>query len=291
MISFKNLTFHYKKTKNGINNISFDANYGDFIALVGKNGAGKTSFFNIITGISKPTKGSIEVNGHLEYNKIGICTQKQSIDWYLNVYDNIFLGAIFANTKKKYAHKYTENILDLLDLKNLSKRSPDSLSRGQQQRVQVGRALVHNPEFIILDEPTSGLDIKYSTKLFEYLYNKCKKENRLIIVSSHELDMLENYCDKILYIENGHQLFYGNMKDFLNEYTESNKMVINFRGNIKEKEKNELLDLKAYIDENKIYLSEEYNDNLNKIITIILNKADIISINKNKITIKDILKK
>ena len=198
LLTLKDVSYFYEGTHNGICDISFEAEKGDLIAVVGKNGAGKTTLLNVLSGIYTPQQGSITCSPKLTYHDLGISPQKQSIDWYLNVRDNIMLGAVLTGLSKKESQTATDSISEILDLADFYTRSPDSLSGGQQQRVQVARALVHNPEIMILDEPTAGLDYRYSHGLFEYLKEKCFDEKKLALVSSHDLGMLEDYCNKIL---------------------------------------------------------------------------------------------
>ncbi len=223
ILKVQNVEYIYEGTTNGIRNISFEANEGDLIAVVGKNGAGKSTFLNLLSGIYQPQKGEITCLPSLSYHDLGISTQRQSIDWYLTVTDNVMLGAMLAGLKKKEAQAATQNILEKLDLHKFNKRSPDALSGGQQQRIQIARALVHNPKIMILDEPTTGLDYNYSLQLFEYLKQKVQQEQKVVLVSSHDLAMLEEYCNKILYIESGQQIYFGKMEDFLN--TEEGKQI------------------------------------------------------------------
>lgn len=290
MVKFEKLAHIYKNTENGLKSLSFDANGGDMIAIVGKNGAGKSTFLNLFYGMLVPTEGTITFNSKISYQDIGFCSQKQSIDWYLNVYDNIYLGAILSGLSKFKAKEATSKVMALLDLQDLSKRAPDSLSGGQQQRVQVARALVHNPPILILDEPTVGLDFQHSEKLFQYLSEKCRDEKILTFVSSHDLASLQDFCNKILYIENGRQMFYGDMEDFLQGGYSAKHLVIEFLGELNSGVKNYLTDEKIVFDDNRIYMPYDKNSETNKIIRMILEDVAISSIKNEVVTLRDVFK-
>lgn len=291
LLKIENATYFYDGTSNGIENIDFSGNEGDFIAVVGKNGAGKSTLLNMLSGLYAPKSGTIKCSPELTYNDLGISAQKQSIDWYLNVYDNIFLGAVLVGMNKKDCAKATDLVAKILDLDSLYKRSPDSLSGGQQQRVQVARALVHNPRIMILDEPTAGLDYHYSQELFEYLKNKTLEGKQLIFVSSHDLSMLEDYCNKILFLDKGKQIYFGDMKTFLNSNNLTKEIYIHFSGNISDELRENLI--KEYgvtFDNRIIILVDKKENNLNDIIGKLLKEVSIMGIEKKQISLKDIMK-
>ncbi len=289
LLNVKNVTYHYEGTDKGISNVNFNGLEGDMIAIVGKNGAGKSTLLNILSGINLPQTGEITCLPTLTYHDLGFSPQKQSIDWYLNVYDNIMLGAVLAGLNKKEAKDATDSVSKLLDLYDLSKKSPDSLSGGQQQRLQVARALVHDPKILFLDEPTAGLDYQYSCKLFEYLKSKSSKENRLIFISSHDLAMLEDYCDKILYLQDGKQLYFGDMKDFFKTFHLTNEILITYSGVLSEKTQALLRKKGIVLSEQSLILSDDLKDELNNTIVAILKEVSITSIENRKIGLKGIM--
>ncbi len=289
ILKIEDVTYNYKGTKNGVENISFEADGGDLIAVVGRNGAGKTTFLNLLSGVYQPQKGRIICPSDMTYHDLGICTQKQSIDWYLNVYDNIFLGAMLAGLDKDSAHLSTKFVGKMLDLINLFNRDMDSLSGGQQQRVQVARALVHNPVILILDEPTVGLDFCYSQELFGYLQQKSFQEKRLIFVSSHDLSMLEDYCNKILFLDEGKQVYFGDMRKFFNSYNLSREIRITYAGNISEELTRLISEEGVIVDKESSTLYGVNSNNLDKIIICLLREVSITEVDSEKIKLKDII--
>lgn len=202
--------------------ISMTAQPGDFIALVGANGAGKSTFLNALMGLLTPKSGCIDFNEeriHLEnpLASIGFSSQKLNMDWYLNVWNNVFLGCAFAGIGGKRARELTKKALHLVHLEGEADSLLDTLSGGQQQRVQIGRAIVHEPQIYILDEPTTGLDADVAENFFQYLEEE-HKIGKTIIVSSHDLYLLEKYCTKLLFLEKGNLVYWGGMKEFLDQY-------------------------------------------------------------------------
>ena len=288
LLTLKDVSYFYEGTHNGICDISFEAEKGDFIAVVGKNGAGKSTLLNLLSGIYSPQQGSITCSPKLTYHDLGISPQKQSIDWYLNVRDNIMLGAVLTGLSKTESQEATDSISEILDLTDFYTRSPDSLSGGQQQRVQVARALVHKPEIMILDEPTAGLDYRYSHGLFEYLKEKCFDEKKLALVSSHDLGMLEDYCNKILFLNQGQQFYFGSMRDFLSAHQLTREITISFSGEMSNTLKKELIDQGAKLEEQTVSFIESSVD-LNCIIGKLLAEVSITSMGSERLGLKEIM--
>lgn len=222
IIDIDNLSIKYGNFYS-LKNISISLNQGDFTALIGSNGAGKSTLLNALYGLLKPYKGSINYNPDYfnslnPARSIRFSAQRCIMDWYLTVEDNVYLGALIAGVKPTDLSAYTKQALHLVHLSEKAKSTVEALSGGQQQRVQIARAIVHKPKLYILDEPTTGLDPNLSEDFFNYL--KAEQENnKTIIVSSHDLFLLEKYCTKIIFLEQGQLAFFGTMDDFLRTST------------------------------------------------------------------------
>ena len=229
-IKFDDVSYHYHNSDKGIRNFSLEISKGEFIAVIGKNGAGKSTFLNLVAGLLKKYDGKIIVEEEIPFRDVGVCLQKQSIDWYLNVFDNVYLGARLSGQTSSDAKESTHKIINFLGLSEFEKSLPDGLSGGQQQLLQVARALVHKPNFLILDEPTSGLDVIKGDNLFKYLRKECDNRNCTVLVSSHDLGLLEEYCDQVLLIEDGKLKFFGKISDFFLQYSYEKIARITFDG-------------------------------------------------------------
>jgi len=222
IVDINNLSIKYGDFYS-LKNISISLNQGDFTALIGSNGAGKSTLLNALYGLLKPHEGSINYNpdyfdSRNPARSIGFSAQRCIMDWYLTVEDNVYLGALIAGVKPADLSAYTKQALTLVHLSAKAKSTVEALSGGQQQRIQIARAVVHKPQLYILDEPTTGLDSNLSEDFFRYL--KSEQENgKSIIVSSHDLFLLEKYCTKIIFLEQGQLAFFGTMDDFLRTST------------------------------------------------------------------------
>lgn len=218
ILKVTNLNYRYDKFKDNIlKDINFSINSGEIIALIGSNGSGKSTLMNNITGFLKPTSGTVQYfeEGFSKYDvkqpfaSIGYSPQIQMMDWYSDVFDNVLLGSLLFGNSIKESRRLSSAALKKvnLDAHQLIKKLPETLSGGQQQRVQLARAIVHNPEFLILDEPTVGLDVESA----EMFLQSIQESKVAALISSHDINILEKYADKLLFIDKGEVLYFGNL--------------------------------------------------------------------------------
>lgn len=291
IMQIENLNY-YHTPKNGISDISFEIFEKDCIALIGENGSGKTTLIKSILGIlNREPQQSVSIIDNLSFKDIGYSSQSQSIDWYLNVFDNVMLGVLFgkkylkSNTERK---KLVDKALEITDLSNKSYENPNNLSGGQLQRVQIARAIVNKPRLLFLDEPTVGLDPILSEGILEYLKIHAE-ENNAVIVSSHDLGLLEKYCNKVLYLENGLLKFFGSMSDFIENSQNIKKTTIEYTHIFNENVFNQLKKL-GYSVEEKNPLIIKYTDEkeLKNILQLTTQSLEIKSINTQKSSLREI---
>lgn len=232
MIYLKNVSLGYGRDI-VVKNVDFMLGKGDFVALVGANGVGKSTLINILVGILEPITGKVLLEFQTKrknpFNDIGFSPQDQIMDWYMNVYDNIIQGPVLAGFSRKEAAKNCKKVIELLDITKISSSPVDHISGGQQQRVQIARELAKDPQIYILDEPTTGLDVETSERLFSFL-KKRSQQGALILVSSHDLTLLENYADKLIFLDSGEQKYFGYLNDFLNGETSLREKYLKERG-------------------------------------------------------------
>ena len=199
-----------------LRNITFSVEQGEFTAIVGTSGSGKSTMLNLIGGLDVPTKGEIIIRQHniaslkrkeltiFRRRNIGFVFQNYSLMPVLNVYDNVALPVTFD--RGKYVdHGYIKDLLKELGLWEKRKNFPNELSGGQQQRVALARALANKPAIILADEPTGNLDSRTAVEVMGLLKNTCKKYNQTILMVTHN-EMLAQSCDSILHIEDGRLL-------------------------------------------------------------------------------------
>lgn len=219
IISVSNLVKKYRKAdKNAVDNISFDVKPGEFFCLLGPNGAGKTTTISILTTTLQKTSGQINIAGYnLDKNEssvrqnIGIIFQNPSLDQNLTAEENVrFHGVLygiypfrpFFNLMPK---DYQERVLSLAEILGIKKEifSPiKTFSGGMKRKLEILRALIHNPKILFLDEPTSGLDPLSRKNLWEYLKEVRANQNVTIFLTTHYLEEAEG-ADRVCIINDG----------------------------------------------------------------------------------------
>ncbi|MBF0780640.1 MULTISPECIES: ABC transporter ATP-binding protein [unclassified Granulicatella] len=285
-LKIENLSYFYENG-DGINGFNFELNKGDFLAVIGISGSGKTTLINTILGILKKKTGNISIGDHIDISKISFSPQNQAIDWYLNVFDNIYMGALFSNVSNP--KEITNNVIELVGLKGKEASDPTDLSGGQLQRVQLARQLVSESDILFLDEPTNGLDVIISEQLLTHLKSLATK-GVTCIVSSHDLDVLEKFCNKVLLIEEGKQVFYGSLDDFIASYNEENEFIIEIYNPIEEKVKSLLQNKYNILEWFPLVVSIENEKQISEILKVLIDHdIPIQSLRKDKKTLKEII--
>ena len=211
-----NLTKIYGYGENevlALNKANIEVKQGEFVAILGTSGSGKSTFLNLVGGLDTPTKGEIFIKGKdisklkkeeqtiLRRRYIGFVFQNYSLMPVLNVYDNVVLPISF-DKGQGINHEYIKSLLTELGLWDKRKKYPYELSGGQQQRVAIARALANKPAIILADEPTGNLDSKTTSEVIGVLKSSSHKYNQTIIMVTHN-EVLAQACDRILRIEDG----------------------------------------------------------------------------------------
>lgn len=197
ILSINNISKIYHTTKEevkAIDNISLDIKDGDFVSIVGPSGCGKSTFLSILNKQEKETSGEINY-----YDKtIGYMLQEDALFEWLNVLDNCLLG---LKIRKQLTNENKEYVLKLLNkygLKDFIYNYPQSLSGGMRQRVALIRTLALKPDILLMDEPFSALDYQSRVNISNDVYNILKKENKTLILVTHDIGEAITLCNKIV---------------------------------------------------------------------------------------------
>ena len=205
-----------------LNGISFNVKKGDIIGIIGPSGCGKSTLLRCINGLERPDSGQIIFNGTTLSSeksiiqmrkKIGMVFQQFNLFNHLTVIDNIILAPVMNKLmNKEEAEKKAIELLKSVDLIDTTNNYPDQISGGQKQRVAIIRTLMMDPEIILFDEPTSALDPEMIGEVTN-LMRKLAQEGMTMIIVSHELNFIRNFCNHVIFIDDGQIVEEGSSKD------------------------------------------------------------------------------
>ena len=195
-----------------LDGVDFEIEKGEFVAVLGASGSGKSTFLNLLGGLDKATEGTVIVDNNrlndltsdqiTEFRRkyIGFVFQDYNLIPVLSVYENIVLPIHLDGRMEDV--KYVEEIMELLGINNKKDCLPNQLSGGQQQRVAIARAMASKPAIILADEPTGNLDSESTTQVMELLKESAENYQQTIIFITHN-DRLTSYCDRVLWMKDG----------------------------------------------------------------------------------------
>ena len=231
MISFLNVDKKYKDNTMALINISTQINDGEFVFLTGQSGAGKSTFIKLLLKEIDSSDGKIIVNDYtlndIKHNeipyyrrKIGVVFQDYKLLTKKNVYENIAFALMVIDTPEEEIPDKVMNVLRIVNLADKKNNYPNELSGGEQQRIAIARAIVNNPTIIIADEPTGNLDPETAKDIMDLFIDINKKYNTTIIMATHNKEIVDKYCKRVIQLEKGriirdekHAMFYGGVKN------------------------------------------------------------------------------
>jgi LPS export ABC transporter ATP-binding protein len=226
----KNLVKKYKKLE-VLHSVNLEVSSGEVVGLLGPNGAGKTTSFYIICGLVEATNGEVFLDGENisslplhQRSKLGIgyLPQEASIFKDLSVEDNLYLASEVLDEDAKVLEDRCENLLNLFNIENIRKRIGVNLSGGERRRVEIARALVSNPKFVLLDEPFAGVD-PINVGDIQKIIQNLKSLNIGVLITDHNVRETLSIVDKAYVMKSGTVFAEGTRDDIIN-----NKEVQNF---------------------------------------------------------------
>lgn len=273
-LEVKNLTKLFaqnrkKKKIIAVNNLSFNIEHGQIFGLLGPNGAGKTTIIKVICGLTRPDSGQILIEGYDNFKekkdalkKISVSLEgNRNIYWQLTPSENLeFFAKINGNFKQNLSYKINEllSIFNLKDKKNIPVRK---LSQGMKRKVEIAACLISDPSLILLDEPTLGLDVMSSYSIREYLKYLVREEGKTILLTSHDMNIVEDLCENVLILKQGKKIAVGKTDEFISYFHTSFYDII-----VQNLEENQEKDLKniSFVNINKksnqVSISFDSND-------------------------------
>jgi ABC-2 type transport system ATP-binding protein len=197
-----------------VNNISFTMAPGEILGLIGPNGAGKTTTIRMMMDIIKPESGTISILGESpnvnSKNRIGYLPEERGLYKRITVLQSLVYLASLKGMGIHLARRRAEELLQRVDMLPHQKKKIEELSRGMGQIIQFLTTIIHNPQLLILDEPFAGLD-PVNTQLLKDMILELRSQGKAIILSTHMMNEVEALCDRILMINKGRTVLYGEL--------------------------------------------------------------------------------
>lgn len=230
MIKVKNVTKKYGNFY-AVRNINFEVNDGEIVGFLGRNGAGKSTTMNMITGFIEPTEGEIIVNGYNIDEKpkkvkaqIGYMPEGTPLYYDLTVKEFISYMAELKMVPRKKRKDAVKKAIESTGLEKVQNNLTKNLSRGYKQRVSLAGAIVGDPDILILDEPTVGLDPKQVIEIRELI--KSFRKNHTVLISSHILSEVSQLCEKVIIIDKGEIIAVDTPEKLENETKDTNRIRV-----------------------------------------------------------------
>ena len=227
MLKVENITKKYGENV-AVNNLSFTVDAGEIFGLLGENGAGKTTTFRIIMGLIDANEGKVTLDGkkidYSETDNIGFVTEERSLLIKLTVQEQIEFYGTLKGLDKDTIDKRLDYWLEKFEITSYKNRKIKELSKGNQQKIQFISAIINEPKLLILDEPFTGLD-PINVKLMKDAIYYLKEKGCSIIFSSHQMEYIEDFCEKLILLVKGNTILDGKLDDIKENYAKKNIMI------------------------------------------------------------------
>ena len=204
-----------------VDNVSFEVEHGEIFGMVGPNGAGKTTTLRMLMDIIKPDSGGISILGETinegTKNRIGYLPEERGLYKKITVMETLTYLAALKNIKRRTAKERAAELLTRVDMLQHKNKKIEELSRGMGQIIQFIATVLHNPDLIVLDEPFSGLD-PVNTELLKRFILDLRNQGKTTILSTHQMNQVEELCDRFLMINKGQAVLYGSLDEIKSRF-------------------------------------------------------------------------
>jgi ABC-2 type transport system ATP-binding protein len=217
-----------------VNDLSFSVAQGEIFGLIGPNGAGKTTTIRMMMDIIKPDSGDVTILGEKlsesTKNKLGYLPEERGLYKKLRVLDSISYLASLKGVDKRSAEIKADELLNQTGMLPHKGKKIEELSRGMGQIIQFIVSIIHDPELVVLDEPFAGLD-PVNTELLKGMLIDLRNQGKALVLSTHQMNEIEELCDRILMINHGRSVLYGNLAEIKAKYR-SNSVLLECEGEL-----------------------------------------------------------
>lgn len=279
----------YKKfgNKTIIKDVSTKLESGDILGFIGPNGAGKTTTIKLILGLQGIDKGTVKINGYdiqkefeKAIEKVGAIVENPDLYMYLSGYKNLQL---IANLYKNIDKTRIDEVVKLVGLESRINDKVSKYSLGMRQRLGIAQAILHKPNILILDEPTNGLDPEGIKELRDLIKKLAEEDDMAVLISSHNLAELDNFCTKICIIKNGEVI---ETKDIEELKEEANADYTLFKVNDTNKIQG-LFNKASILNNNEFKISGSEQEVAKIVKKLVENNIDVYSVRHQMVTLED----
>lgn len=292
--SIKNFVIFKKEEKQIIKNLSFSIKEGELVGFIGENGAGKSTTIKMLTGIYPPTSGKINCLGldpfenRIDYVKdIGVVFGNRSLLNYdiAPKYSLELFGSIYGLSDLECKERYTE-FAKRLKVEHLVDTPVRKLSLGERMKFEIIASLLHRPKIVFLDEPTIGLDVISREEMIHFLKEINQKYNTTIMLTTHNMDDIEELCTRIIILQDGQKIYDGSLDYVKRTYANFKKITL-----LHSKEYKKFKKLEANNIENNLISLNCPNDKLKEVLNELMDCYEIEDLKIEEADLKDIVKR
>jgi ABC-2 type transport system ATP-binding protein len=222
--------------KVAVDDLSFSVAQSEIFGLIGPNGAGKTTTIRMMMDIIKPDSGDVTILGEklneATKNRLGYLPEERGLYRKLKVIDSIVYLASLKGMDRHSATGKADELLSQTGMLASRNKKIEALSKGMGQIIQFIVAIIHEPDLVILDEPFAGLD-PVNTELLKGMVADLRNQGKAVILSTHQMNQVEELCDRILMVNDGHAVLYGDLSEIKSRY-KGNSVLLDFAGELGE---------------------------------------------------------
>ena len=246
-------TRKYTQVK-AVDNIDFTIEEGELVGFIGPNGAGKTTTLKVLSGLLYPTSGEVSVLGFNPWDRKAqfqkqfalVMGQKNQLWWDLPPMETFILNKEIYEVPEDQFKKTLNELIDLLDVKDILKIQVRKLSLGQRMKCELIAALLHNPKVLFLDEPTIGLDVVMQKVMRDFVKQYNRQFKSTIILTSHYMGDVKELCERVIIIDKGKILFDGKLQNVIDRFARNKIITIVFSKDIDQRKLAEFGNIREY---------------------------------------------
>lgn len=289
-----------------VNDISFHVPKGEILGFIGPNGAGKSTVIKMLTGILTPSSGRCEINGQIPYKnrknyvkEIGVVFgQRTQLWWDLALRETYSVLKEIYEVDDESFKKRMAFLNEVLELEDFITSPVRTLSLGQRMRADIAASLLHSPKVLFLDEPTIGLDVVVKDNIRKAIKQINQEENTTVILTTHDLQDVENLCDRIVMIDKGVKVFDGDISDLKRRFGQTRELRfvpenIDIMEKLDYKKEFKLSDDDLEIENNGVSVSVRFNSSkisVERMLNFTLSRTHVKDINVTDADIEEIIK-